>query len=487
MRHLCNRFRGRFKAVSFEFDKTDTFCSFASRYKEEIRKISFINETPVNTLISESNSSTSDSTAPTNLTLNRRVNRLEAPLSVDGARLVQSIAKLANIGGLPNGGVERIAFSQADCQARKVVAGWMRDAGMRVHVDPAGNLFGRYPGRYSRVPALATGSHLDTVPNGGHYDGTYGVLAGLEVVRTLADNGQRLDHPVDVIIFADEERTMVGSKAISGNLTHEPGAYLSASGESIESCLSRVGGDWSKRSLARLGPEDIAAFVEVHVEQGPVLEAADTQIGVVTGIVGQRRYVFTVEGHASHAGTTPMPMRQDALVAASQLGLAVNTLGNQPGDHVATVGCMEVSPNVANTIPDRVEFSLDIRDLDNACLDRLMVQLRAEAARIAKETGTKISFVSRLYNQPAPAKTHIQNAIADVCEALSLSHMSLPSRASHDAQELSRVTDMGMIFVPSQAGISHAITEYTAPESCVQGANVLLHTLLSLDQHYRCS
>lgn len=407
-------------------------------------------------------------------------------LLVNRDRLIKSIADLAKVGELSNGGVQRLAFSENDCRARDMVERWMRLAGMTVRVDPAGNIFGRYAGRFDDAPALATGSHLDTVPNAGHYDGTYGVLAGLEVVRALRDRKQRLDHPLDIIVFADEERTMVGSKAISGNLSQNAEDYRSATGEPIEHCLARVGGRWENRAQAKLSPSDIAAFVEVHVEQGPVLESEQKQIGVVTGIVGQRRYILTVEGRASHAGTTPMSMRADALVAASELVLAINALANQPGDQVATVGQMALSPNVPNTIPETVEMSLDIRDLDNDLLDRLMGQLDAEIARISRTTGTKITYVQRLYNYPSPANSHIQNAIAQVCESLSLSHMTLPSRASHDAQEMAQITDMGMIFVPSQSGISHAATEYTAPDDCVQGANVLLHTLLKLDQHYRC-
>lgn len=420
------------------------------------------------------------------------MNSLVSALQVNRDRLMQSVAQLAEIGALPNGGVQRIAFSEEDALAREWVQRCMREAGMQVRIDPAGNIIGRYDGRANSrskqsVAALATGSHIDTVPNGGHYDGAYGVLAGLEIVRSLRDENLTLNHPLDLIVFTDEERTMVGCKALSGNLGHDAEAYRSATGETIETCLAKVGGDWSRRAFARLTPADVAAFVELHVEQGPVLETAKKEIGVVTGIVGQRRYVFTVKGQASHAGTTPMSMRQDALVAASQLVLAVHALGNQPGDQVATVGSLEVSPNVANTVPDRVEFSLDIRDLDEGHLDRLMMELQEEMANIAIQTNTKIALSPLLRNHPSLAKSHIQNAIAQVCDSLSLSHMHLPSRASHDAQEMARITDMGMIFVPSESGISHSETEYTSPEQCVQGANVLLHTLLQLDQHYRCS
>ncbi|MGB7086689.1 MAG: Zn-dependent hydrolase [Phormidesmis sp.] len=412
---------------------------------------------------------------------------LISTLKVNHDRLMQSLSDLAEVGALPNGGVERVAFSQADCLARELLGRWMREAGMQVRIDPAGNIIGCYPGRFDGVPALATGSHIDTVPNAGHYDGAYGVLAGLEVVRTLRDRQQQLDHPLMLIVFADEERTMVGCKAISGNLGDDAEVYRSKAGEPITQCLERVGGNWAQRALAQLGPADIAAFVELHVEQGPVLEAACKDIGVVTGIVGQRRYVLTVSGQAGHAGTTPMSFRQDALVAASKLVLAIHALGNQPGDQVATVGRLSASPNVANTIADQVELSLDIRDLDEYRLDQLMATLQAQMSRIALETHTQIEIAPVLRNQPAPAKSHIQNAIAQVCEELSLSCMHLPSRASHDAQEMARITDMGMIFVPSEAGVSHSETEYTSPQQCVQGANVLLHTLCQLDHHYRCS
>ncbi|WP_121967976.1 Zn-dependent hydrolase [Leptolyngbya sp. BC1307] len=412
---------------------------------------------------------------------------LVSKLQVDQDRLMESIADLANIGALPNGGVQRLAFSPEDCLARDLIQQWMRESGMQVRIDPAGNIIGRYPGRFEQAPALTTGSHIDTVPNAGHYDGTYGVLAGLEVIRTLRDRRHSLDHPLDLIVFADEERTMVGCKALSGNLGSDALPYRSTDGEPIQSCLARVGGDWSKRADVRLTSAELAAFVELHIEQGPVLESAQKEIGIVTGIVAQQRYIFTVEGRGSHAGTTPMHLRQDALVAASRLVLAVHALGNRPGDQVATVGQLDVAPNVANTIPDRVELSLDIRDLDEDHLDQLMTKLEAEMAQIAAETETRIQLSPLLRNQSALANSRIQTAIAQVCEDLSLSYMQLPSRASHDAQEMAQITDMGMIFVPSEAGISHAETEYTSPEHCAQGANVLLHTLIRLDQHYRCS
>ena len=412
-------------------------------------------------------------------------------LRINGARLMQTMTQVGAIGALADGGVNRLAFTPADREARQQVRRWMAEAGMAVTVDAAGNIIGRYLGCDGLAPALATGSHLDTVPNAGIYDGTYGVLAGLEVVRTLGEQNRRLDHSIEVIVFADEERTMIGSKAISGKASTDPEFYQHPHHGAIQQSLQAIGGDWSKLGLAKRDPGSLAAFVELHVEQGPVLEATGCEIGLVTGIVGQRRYLITIEGSPSHAGTTPMDMRQDALVAAAQITLAVNQLGldstlPQGGDQVATVGAMALSPNVGNTIPGQVELTVDLRDLSNGCLDAMVSRLEQAAGAIAAATRTHIALKPQLQNDPVPVSSHIYNTVAQVCQHLRLSARQLPSRASHDAQNIASVTDMGMIFVPSQGGISHAETEYTTAEHCIQGANVLLHTLLKLDQHYRC-
>lgn len=406
-------------------------------------------------------------------------------LKINGHRLNQSIAELANIGALPAGGIQRLAFSDEDLEARAVIRHRMITAGMNVSVDAAGNLIGHYPGQHSDAPALATGSHIDSVPAGGIFDGTYGVLAGLEAVQTLYENTMRLAHPVEVIVFADEESTMIGSKAMAGQAV----LNTDSDGTAIQTHLKRVGGSWHHLSSAQRTTHDFAAFVELHIEQGPVLEAAGHPIGLVTGIVGQRRYLITIDGRASHAGTTPMSMRQDALVAASQIALAVHRIGHAKdigGEQVATVGSLELMPNVANTIPGKVEMTVDMRDLSNDCLDRMVERLDVALDSIATETQTRIQIHSQLRNEPAPVNSHIHHTIATVCSQLGLDTHPLPSRASHDAQNIARITDMGMIFVPSQAGLSHSVSEYTSPEHCAQGANVLLHTLIQLDHHYRC-
>lgn len=412
------------------------------------------------------------------------VSSIVKPLSINSDRLIQSIEDLAKIGQLSHGGVCRIAFTPEDVAARNLVQNWMIETGMSVRIDPAGNMIGTYAGKEPQAPVLSTGSHLDTVPTGGRYDGAYGILAGLELVRVLQETNLRLNHPIEVIVFADEENTMIGSKAMVGKIVNDAEYYTHADGRDIQSCLAAVGGNWSEIAQAQRTKQEIAAFVELHVEQGPVLETLGKQIGVVQGIVGQRRFIITIKGRASHAGSTPMNLRQDALVAASEIVLAVNRIGNTPGQQVATVGKMLVTPNAPNVIPGEVEMSLDIRDLSNEHLDHLMAKLKENINAIASRTQTEIELEPCLYNEPAPAAQHIQNAIVQVCEDLGLSYTELPSRASHDAQEMINLTDMGMIFVPSIGGISHSETEYTSPEQCVAGANVLLQTFLRLDEYY---
>lgn len=403
-------------------------------------------------------------------------------LLINSDRLEKSIIELAQIGHLAGGGVSRLAFSPEDLQARQLVRQWMESSDMKVRIDAAGNLIGRYAGKKDGLGVLATGSHIDTVAIGGRYDGVLGVLAGIEMVRTLRDNDTRLDHPVEVIVFTDEESTVIGCKSMAGTLNPDPECYRRRDGRDIQSCLASIGGNWSEIDTAKRNANDMVAFVELHVEQGGVLENEGKDIGVVKGVVGQYRFLVTVTGRANHAGTTPMHLRRDALVAASRVVLAVNHLATSiPGEQVATVGMMNVSPNATNTVPDRVELSIDLRDLSLEHLTTLIARLEMELNLIATETHTEIALKRTLEVLPTLAHPEIQAAIAQSCEAFRASYTYLPSRAGHDAQEIGRFTDMGMIFVPSRAGISHAEDEYTSPEQCALGANILLHTFMALD------
>jgi beta-ureidopropionase / N-carbamoyl-L-amino-acid hydrolase len=406
-------------------------------------------------------------------------------LSINCDRLNRSLFQLAEIGKLPNGGVCRLAFSTEDMLARQLVQSWMVEAGMTVRTDAAGNIIGRYEGRSEHAPALATGSHIDTVPVAGRYDGCLGVLAGIEMVKVLNEQDIRLQHPIEVIVFTDEERSVIGAKAMAGEIKEGPDYYARLDGTSIQACLKKIGGDWSAIATAKRDRTQVAAFVELHVEQGGVLEHHDTSIGVVEGIVGQYRFAVTVMGRMNHAGTTPMNLRKDALVAAAQVILAVNDIAvHTPGEQVATVGFIEASPNATNTVAGKVDLRIDLRDLSQTHLESLVTLMKKEFEAIAAATGTQITMRETLHILPTLAAPHIKNTIEQVCESAGFSYLHLPSRAGHDAQEMGRFTDMGMIFVPSRDGLSHSQDEYTAPEDCARGANILLKTFLALDEKY---
>jgi beta-ureidopropionase / N-carbamoyl-L-amino-acid hydrolase len=398
-------------------------------------------------------------------------------LKVNGDRLNASISRLAKVGRLPNGNICRLAFTPEDLQARYLVQQWMVEAGMSVRTDAAGNMIGTYAGNWANAPALATGSHIDTVPSGGRYDGVLGVLAGIEVVRVLRETNTRLNHPVEVIVFTDEESSMVGCQAMAGMVKERQG---------MAEKLETIGGNWDEIETARRSRSTIAAFVELHVEQGAVLECSRTEIGIVQGVVGMVRQSVSIQGQANHAGTTPMDMRQDALVAAAQVVLAVQAIAlSLPSQPVATVGFLTVAPNAVNIVPGQVELTVDMRDLSQACLEDMKTQLNRELAAIAVQTHTEISISPILVVEPSLAADAVQKAIESTCKQFNLSYRYMPSRAGHDALEMGRFTDMGMIFVPSQEGVSHSGEEYTSPEQCIQGANVLLNTLLLLDGVYR--
>jgi beta-ureidopropionase / N-carbamoyl-L-amino-acid hydrolase len=412
--------------------------------------------------------------------------KISSTLCINGDRLNGKIAQLAEIGKLPNGGVSRVAFTPEDLLARQLVQAWMVEAGMMVRIDAAGNIIGRYAGNQPQAPTLATGSHIDTVPIGGRYDGCLGVLAGIEIVQVLHENQTQLNHPIEVIVFTDEERSVIGSKAMAGEVKEAPEYYARLDGTTIQSCLEKIGGNWSQIATARRTAQDMTAFVELHVEQGGVMEQASVAIGVVDGVVGQYRFAVTVIGRMNHAGTTPMQMRKDALVAASQIVLAVNKIAVEtPGDQVATVGSLDVSPNSTNTVPGKVELKIDLRDLSQTHLEDLVKLIQQKIAEIAEATSTEITLCQMLQIYPTLAAPAIKQVIQQTCEDMNLSYIQLPSRAGHDAQEIGRFADMGMIFVPSQTGISHAEDEYTSPIECIQGANLLLQTFLKLDQLYK--
>lgn len=407
----------------------------------------------------------------------------QAIVRVNGQRIMDHILALAEFGKNPQGGVSRVAYSDADKQGREYVLGLMRAAKLDVSIDAAGNLIGRRAGNDSGSLPLLIGSHVDSVPEGGNYDGVVGSIGAIEVAQTLAENNLTLRHPFEVVIFQNEEGGLIGSRAIDGELTEKELDLVSRSGKTIREGIKFIGGDVSKLSDVRRKKGDIAAYLELHIEQGGTLDNEKINIGVVEGIVGINWWDVTVEGFANHAGTTAMNNRQDALLAAAKFIESVNlVVTSMPGRQVGTVGRINALPGAPNVIPGKVVLSLELRDLDAAKINMLFERIKAEAEKIASESKTKFDFKEINVNIPAPTDPRIRSLITDAARDLGLTTKSMPSGAGHDAQDMARLGPVGMIFVPSVGGISHSPREFSRPEDIANGANVLLHTLLKLDR-----
>lgn len=404
-------------------------------------------------------------------------------LRVDGDRIMKHIHALAEFGKNPQGGASRVAYSDADKQGREFVLGLLRDAKLDVSVDAAGNLLGRRTGSASDLKPLLIGSHIDTVPDGGNYDGVVGSMGAIEVAQTLAEKNVSLRHPLEVVIFQNEEGGLIGSRAMDGELTERELDLVSRSGKTIREGIKFIGGDPTKLAEVRRQKGDIAAYLELHIEQGAHLDNEKIKIGVVEGIVGINWWDVTIEGFANHAGTTAMNNRQDALLAAAKFIEAVNRVVTSiPGRQVGTVGRINALPGAPNVIPGKVVLSLELRDLDAAKINMLYERIRTEAQRIATASKTKFDFKEINVNIPAPTDTRIRSLITDAARELGLSTKLMPSGAGHDAQDMAQLGPVGMIFVPSVGGISHSPREFSHPDDIANGANVLLHTLLKLDR-----
>ena len=361
----------------------------------------------------------------------------------------------------------------------------MRGAGLDVRIDPATNIIGRRHGR-TKGAAIACGSHIDTVPGGGAYDGALGSLAGIECLQTLEEAAIETRHPFEVIVFANEEGQsfagLMGSRAMAGALDAHEIHTQDSNGRTLAEALHEFGGDPDRLSQSVRTSREVSAYVELHVEQGGVLESAATPIGVVEGIVGIQYVDVVLTGRANHAGTTPMELRRDALVAASRFILAVDE-AIRTGEfcRVGTVGTLDVVPNARNVVPGEVRMKLGLRDLDTEAIDRALEHLRQRADEISRRSQVGVQLDKSERMDPAAADPELMRAVALASERLSLPYRTMPSGAGHDAQMMARIAPMGMIFVPSAAGVSHSESEFTSPEDCANGANVLLHTMLEID------
>jgi len=405
-------------------------------------------------------------------------------LRINTKRLEQRIEKLAEYGKTTEGGVNRVAFSEKDIQSRKYILSLMKEAGLKIHIDEAGNIIGHKQGTDSSLPPIVFGSHTDTVPNGGKFDGALGVLGAIECAQVLMENSVKTRHPLEVIVFTDEEGSLIGSKAIIGTLTSKALEVISQSGKTVREGIVALGGNPDAMSGTVRKKGEIKAFIEIHIEQGSILATKGIDIGVVEGIVGINWWDVTIEGFSNHAGTTPMNKRQDALLAAAHLIIAVNrVVTSVPGRQVGTVGRIKAEPGAPNVIPGKVVMSLELRDLAAEKINSLFNEILQEAEIISKKTDTNISFFPiEATAIPTPTDPSIRTIIVESAEELGLSFLVMPSGAGHDAQNMAKITPTGMIFVPSIGGISHSPKEFTPTKDVANGANVLLRTILKIDK-----
>ena len=394
-------------------------------------------------------------------------------------RLWRSLAELAAIGATARGGVRRLALTERDAQGRALVEGWLRDAGCTIRRDRIGNLYAIRPGTDPDAAAVAMGSHLDTQPNGGRFDGAYGVLAGLEVLRALGDAGIVTRRPLAVVAWTNEEGTrfqpvMMGSGVYAGAFPLEHClAQRDAEGTTVAEALAASG------QAGDDAPPAFDAYFEAHIEQGPVLEAAGRTIGVVTAALGQRWFDVVVDGQDAHAGPTPLAMRRDALLAASRLVVAVREIAaTHPDDARGTVGRMLVSPNSRNVIPGRVETSIDLRNADAATLDAMTAAVRDAADRIAREERVTIALAQTAHFPPCPFDARLRASLAAIAASLGHDPLHLPSGAGHDAVYVARTCPAAMVFVPCEGGISHNEIENADPDHLHAGCEVLLRAVL---------
>ena len=408
--------------------------------------------------------------------------RQQTPIRVDGRRLNDHLRELAEFGKNAEGGISRVAFSEADLAGREYVMGLMRAAQLDPSIDTAGNIIGRRAGSAPSLPPIMFGSHIDSVPQGGNYDGQVGSMGAIEVARTLAEREIVTRHPLEIAIFQNEEGGKTGSRAISGEVQPAELDLVTASGRTIGDGIMLLGGNPTALESVRRSSGDIAGYLELHIEQGAILDKRGVDIGVVEGIVGIKRWRVTVEGFANHAGTTPMNDRRDALLAASRFVDAVNrVVTGLPGSQVGTVGQIVPEPGAPNVIPGRVTLSLEIRDLAMDKIDSVYGEVEAEGHRIGEATGTTFRFEQFYVSRAAPTDERIRQLVADSSGELGLTSIRMPSGAGHDAQSIALLAPVGMVFVPSVDGISHSPREFTRPEDVENGANVLLRTLMKLD------
>ena len=405
-------------------------------------------------------------------------------IRVNQQRIESRILELAKFGKDSSGRGHRVAYTKSDIEGRNWYIDLMKKAGLEVSVDYAGNIIGKRQGKNPSLKPIAFGSHIDMVPDGGNYDGCVGSIGALEIIEVLNENKIITNHPLEIMIFSNEEGVTVGSSMLVKEYGSENLTKKSQSGLTFAEGVKAIGGnpDSLKQVIRKKG--DIAAFLELHIEQGGIFDEDNLQIGVVEGIVGYEKWDVTIEGFANHAGTTPMNKRHDALLAAAKLIITVNDVINSyEGRQVGTVGKITVQPGAYNVIPGKVVLGMEIRDLSFEKIEQLFHDIEKKADSIASRTGTKIAFSQAAKPlQPALADKSIQNTIENAAKKLGFSYKYLQSGAVQDAQYMALICPMGMIFVPSVGGISHSPKEFTKSIDMANGTNVLLQTILTIDK-----
>jgi N-carbamoyl-L-amino-acid hydrolase len=405
-------------------------------------------------------------------------------LTINAQRMESRLVDLSKFGRDSTGKGYRVAYTKGDQEGRAWFITLMKKAGLEVSIDYAGNIIGKRKGKNAALQPIAFGSHIDMVPDGGNYDGCVGSIGALEMMEVLNENNVVTDHPLELIIFSNEEGGTIGSMAMAGHVTAEGLKQKSQSGLTMAAGIKAIGGNPDSIQSSALKKGDIKAFLELHIEQGGILDKEQLQIGVVEGIVGIIHWEVTVSGFANHAGTTPMDMRHDALLASARLIVAVNEVINSyKGRQVGTIGKISAMPGAYNVIPGKVTMGLEIRDLSYDKIWMLFHDIEKRAAAIAAASGTTIAFQHQA-NESKPALTdkNIQAHITASAKALGFTTKLMQSGAGHDSQKIALVGPVGMIFIPSIGGISHSPKEFSKTTDIANGANVLLQTILKLDK-----
>ncbi len=402
-------------------------------------------------------------------------------ISIDGTRLWRSLMDLARVGATAKGGNCRLALSPLDGKGRDLVVGWMREAGLTIRVDPIGNIFGRRPGRSTSAAAVMTGSHIDTQPTGGRFDGCYGVLAGLEVMRTLNDHNIQTEAPTELAIWTNEEGSrflpvMMGSAVFTGKYPLEKALESQdKDGLTVGSELNAIG----YRGAAVCAPAEVESYIEAHIEQGPILEAEEKTVGIVTGSLGTRFYDVVVVGKEMHAGPTPMNVRRDALLGASHLVQSVVAIANNRTPHGrGTVGTIRVVPGSRNVVPGRVEFTVDLRHPDGAVLDQMATEWQAACQKVGSVHGLDVQSAEVQRYEPTPFARDLVASVELATQRRGYAATRIISGAGHDAINMAGVVPTAMIFVPCKEGISHNESEDADPAHLEAGCNVLLDVML---------